>query len=198
MKALFAGLALVASALCFAAPPASAHEALNLKNLGQKKVETLPPGELYWRIATFPSIAQAQSAAGPYGLAVQSRDGKAWLFTLGAKDAAGAGTRVSEVGPIAPFPAHDYLLRVNEATGEPGATTSVHSHPGSEAYFVLDGEQSVRGPNGVLKIHPGQSSTGNGAYVPMQVTSTGAAGLHALVMFVVDANRPFSSPAHMP
>ncbi len=198
MKAFFASLALVAAALCLAVPSASAHEALNLKNLGQKKVETLPAGELYWRIATFPSIADAQSAAGPYGLAVQSRDGKAWLFTLGAKDAPGPGTRVAEVGPIPPFPARDYLLRINEATGEPGATTSVHSHPGSEAYFVLDGEQSVRGPKGVLKIHPGQSSAGNGAYVPMQVTSTGATGLHALVMFLLDANQPFSSPAHMP
>ena len=198
MKALFAGLALVASALCFAAPPASAHEALHIKKLGERKVESLPPGELYWRIATFPSIAEAQSAAGPYGLAVQSRDGKAWLFTLGAKDAAGAGTRVAEVGPIPPFPAPDYLLRVNEATGEAGATTSVHSHPGSEAFFVLEGEQSVRGPKGVLKIHPGESSPGNGAYVPMQATSTGSTGLHALVMFVLDASQPFSSPAHMP
>ena len=32
----------------------------------------------------------------------------------------------------------------------------------------------------------------------MQVSSTGHEDLHALVMFVVDANRPFSSPATLP
>ena len=198
MKAILAGLALVASALCLAAPAALAHEALAIKKLGERKVESLPPGTLYWRIASIPSIADAGSAASPYSLAVQSHDGRAWLFTLGAKDASGAGTRVAEVGPIAPFPARDYLLRINEASGEAGAATAIHSHPGSEAFFVLEGEQSVRGPKGVLKVHPGESTPGNGAFVPMQVTSTGTKSLHALVMFVLDANQPFSSPAHMP
>jgi hypothetical protein len=32
----------------------------------------------------------------------------------------------------------------------------------------------------------------------MQVSSSGDGDLHALVMFVVDAGRPFSSPAAMP
>jgi hypothetical protein len=32
----------------------------------------------------------------------------------------------------------------------------------------------------------------------MQVSSSGATDLHSLVMFVVDAGRPFSSPAQLP
>jgi len=32
----------------------------------------------------------------------------------------------------------------------------------------------------------------------MQVSSSGSVNLHALVMFVVDATRPFSSPAKLP
>jgi hypothetical protein len=32
----------------------------------------------------------------------------------------------------------------------------------------------------------------------MQVSSSGTTDPHALVMFVVDAGRPFSSPATMP
>lgn len=31
----------------------------------------------------------------------------------------------------------------------------------------------------------------------MQVSSSGTTDLHALVMFVVDANRPFSTPAKL-
>jgi len=30
------------------------------------------------------------------------------------------------------------------------------------------------------------------------VSSSGSSALHALVMFVVDANKPFSSPANLP
>jgi hypothetical protein len=32
----------------------------------------------------------------------------------------------------------------------------------------------------------------------MQVSSSGSVDLHALVMFVVDATKPFSSPATLP
>jgi hypothetical protein len=34
--------------------------------------------------------------------------------------------------------------------------------------------------------------------MPMQVFSAGPGELNALVMFVVDATRPFSSPAKLP
>jgi hypothetical protein len=37
-----------------------------------------------------------------------------------------------------------------------------------------------------------------GPEVAMQVASSGATDLQALVMFVVDANKPFSSPASFP
>jgi quercetin dioxygenase-like cupin family protein len=75
--------------------------------------------------------------------------------------------------------------------------TPIHSHPGSEAFYVLAGEQSIRHPGGTLKVTPGQAEAGQGGDVPMQVSSTGSSDLHALVMFVVDAARPFSSPAKL-
>lgn len=34
--------------------------------------------------------------------------------------------------------------------------------------------------------------------MPMQVSSSGSTDLHSLVMFVVDADRPFSTPAKFP
>jgi hypothetical protein len=48
-----------------------------------------------------------------------------------------------------------------------------------------------------MVMHPGVPAVGLGEH-PMQVSSTGSADLHSLVMFVVDATRPFSSPAKMP
>jgi quercetin dioxygenase-like cupin family protein len=91
--------------------------------------------------------------------------------------------------------ATQYLLRINEASGPPGSITPVHTHPGSEAFYVLSGEQTIRTSHGVMRVQVGQAETGHGADVPMQVSSTGSTDLHALVMFVVDADKPFSSPA---
>jgi hypothetical protein len=49
-----------------------------------------------------------------------------------------------------------------------------------------------------MRIQPGQPTAGHGVDVPMQVSSSGSTDLHSLVMFVVDATRPFSSPAKLP
>ena len=177
---------------------ALAQEPLKIRPLAERRVGQLPAGDLYWRIEDVASMSAAQGAAGEWGLAAESR-GRVWLFTLGAKGGStGAGKKVAEVGPIPRPEATQYLLRINEATGAPGSVTPIHSHPGSEAFYVLAGEQSIRHPHGTLKVQPGQAEAGHGADVPMQVSSTGAGELQALVMFVVDANRPFSTPAKMP
>jgi quercetin dioxygenase-like cupin family protein len=168
--------------------------ALSVKPLAEKKVADLPPGELFWRIENFPTLEQAKAAAGQWAIAAQS-DGKAWLFTLGpAGGATPGGTKVTEFGPIPRITAPEYLLRINEASGPSGAVTAIHSHPGSESFYPLRGEQRMRGPHGVTVMKPGQPTIGHGEQ-PMQVWSSGSTDLHSLVMFVVDATRPFSSPA---
>lgn len=177
---------------------ATAQQKLNIKPLAERKVAELPAGTLYWRIENFTTLAQARAARGPWSLVVESA-GKVWLFTLGpAGGSSTGGTKVVEVGPIPRIAAPEYLLRINRATGAPGSITSVHTHPGSEAFFVLAGEQSIRSPHGVMRVKAGQPETGHGAEVPMQVSSSGSTDLHSLVMFVVDATRPFSSPAKLP
>ena len=174
---------------------ASAQPALIIKPLAEKRVQALPAGPLHWQIETFATLAQAQAMAGPTALAVESA-GKAWLFRLGPAGAAVSegGKHIATVGPIPTVTASEYLLRINEASGAPGSVTPVHTHPGSEAFYVLAGEQSIRSPHGVMRVQPGHSETGHGADVPMQVSSSGSVDLLALVMFVVDAGRPFSSP----
>ena len=175
-----------------------AQQKLVIKRLAEKKVAQLPEGSLYWRIENFPTVAQAKAAASSTGLVAESA-GQVWLFTLGpAGGSTPGGTKVAEVGPIPRVVAPEYLLRINEASGAPGGVTSVHTHPGSEAFYVLAGEQSIRTAHGVLRVKVGQPEAGRGADNPMQVSSTGSTDLHSLVMFVVDATRPFSSPAKLP
>ena len=199
MKWLNVLLAVVAAgAASSLAPAAVAQQPLVIKPLAEQKTADLPSGPLYWRIENFPTLEKAQAAAGRFSLATQSA-GKAWLFTLGAPGGSSpGGTKVTELGPVPRVSASQYLLRINEASGPPGSVTSVHAHPGSEAFFVVAGEQSIRSPHGVMKVRVGQAETGHGADMPMQVSSTGSTDLHALVMFVVDATRPFSSPAVLP
>src|SRR3989454_11963525 len=126
----------VAAALCtgvfLLSATATAQQALVTKALTEKKVSQLPARPLYWRVENFSTLAQADAAAGPYGLAVGS-GGKVWLFTLGsAGGSPSGGTKVVEIGPLPMLVASDYALRVNEATGSPGSITPVHTHPGSE------------------------------------------------------------------
>jgi hypothetical protein len=186
---------LVAFATVFCVGQAAAQKKFVIKKLGEKKVAELPAGSLYWRIENFATLKDAKAAAGATSLAVESR-GKVWLFTLGSSGGSTpGGTKVTEVGPIPRISAPEYILRINEATGAPGSVTSQHSHPGSEAFYVLAGEQTIRSPQGVLRVKAGQPETGRGADNPMQVSSTGSTDLHSLVMFVVDATRPFSTPA---
>lgn len=184
-----------AFALLLAVSPAFAHEPLAIKPLTERTVDTLPDGALYWRIENFADVASAQAAAGPWTLVTEA-DGKVWSFTLVAQaGTAGRGTKVTDVGPIPRISAPKYLLRINQATGAPGSQTPIHTHPGSEAFYVLRGEQSIRGPSDTLRVRVGQGEAGRGAGVPMQVSSAGDSDLLALVMFVVDATKPFSSPA---
>jgi quercetin dioxygenase-like cupin family protein len=206
MRRNLGGMIVVFALICLSSPSAMAQLAvgvagsgpLTVKGLAEKTVQQLPSGPLYWRVENFPTRAEAQAAAGATGLVAEAA-GKVWLFTLGPSGGAShGGAMVVEVGPILPVPAPKYMLRINEASGPPGSTSPVHSHPGSEAVYVLAGEETFRTPHGVKRIAAGTAEASHHANTPMQAASSGSVDLHALVMFVVDATRPFSSPATMP
>ncbi len=166
--------------------------------VAEKKVSQLPPGPLFWRIDTFPTLARAQAVATPTALAAEVA-GKAWFFTLGPPGRSSPdGSKVAEIGPVPSISAPEYLLRVVRSGGPPGATTPVHTHPGAETFYVLSGELTQKTPKGVNRVSAGQSRPGHPPDTPMQVSSSGSGDLSALVMFVNDATRPFSSPATMP
>jgi mannose-6-phosphate isomerase-like protein (cupin superfamily) len=198
MKRLAFALVTLVCGLLSSAAPTIAQQPLFIKPLAEKKVADLPPGPLYWRIENFADRARAQAAEGARSLVAESA-GKTWLFTLGAPGGRTAGgTKVTELGPIPRVAAPQYLLRINEASGPPGSATPIHTHPGSEAFFVLSGEQTIRSPQGTMRVEAGHAAAGQDGGMPMQVSSSGSTDLRALVMFVVDGTRPFSSRAKFP
>lgn len=205
------GLALCVCATGFLlplSPPAAAQGQYVVKPVAEKKIKQLPAGPLYWRVESFPTLAEAQAAAGPdrwnpdsvaYEPAtslVAEVAGKVWLFTLGAKGGSTpGGNKVAEIGPVPPIAAPEYLLRVNHGYGPPGAKTPAHTHPGSEAFYVVAGRLGQRTPHGVSHVEAGHSMNGHPADMPMEVFNSGTTDLTALIMFVVDATKPFSVPA---
>jgi len=188
-------LSLCAMGLLLSPSTAAAQQKFDIKAVAEKKLKQLPAGPLYWQVENFPTLAQAQAAAGPTSLAAEVA-GKVWLFTLGPKGGSTrGGSKVVEIGPVPPITAPEYMLRINNAGGPPGARTPVHTHPGSEAFYVLTGRLGQKTPHGVSHVDAGQSMPGHGPDTPMEVFSSGTSDLNVLVMFVVDAARPFSSPA---
>ena len=194
--------------LLSAPSPVAAQAQYIVQPVAEMKVKQLPKGELFWRVESFATLDEAKAAAPPYrwnpntvsydGLPSLTAEvaGKAWLFTLGPKDGATTGgTKVAEIGPVPPLSAPEYLLRVNYGHGPPGAITPVHTHPGSEAFYVIAGRLGQRSPHGVMNVEAGHSMNGHPAGMTMEVFNGGTTELAALIMFVVDATKPFSVPA---
>lgn len=191
--------------------PAAAQARYNVTPVAEMKLAELPRGPLFWRIENFPTLEQARAAAGSFrwnpdtvsyngspSLAAEVA-GRIWLFTLGAEGGVTpGGTKVAEIGPIPPITAPEYLLRVNHGSGPPGSKTPLHSHPGSEAFYVVAGRLGQKTPEGVHYVEAGDTMNGHGPDVPMEVFNGGTTELTALIMFVVDATRPFSVPAKLP
>jgi hypothetical protein len=211
MKRVLTGMIVVLASMLWSLPsPVAAPQQYVVKPVAQKKIKQLPTGPLYWRVENFPTLADAKAAVGPDGwnpASVQYETttaliaevaGKIWVVTLGPKDASTpGGSKVAEIGPVPAITAPEYLLRLNYGSGPPGAETPVHSHPGSEAFYVVAGRLGQRTPHGVDYVEAGHTMNGHPAGMPMQVFNAGTTDLTALIMFVVDASKPFSVPAKL-
>lgn len=209
-KQIVASILLVWATAWLVPLTAAAAAPYTVKPLAQKRVKELPAGPLFWRVETFPSLADAKAAVGPDGwnpasvryetttsLIVEVA-GKVWVLTLGPMGASTlGGTKLAEIGPVPSVPATEYLLRVNEGSGPAGSETAVHSHPGSEAFYVISGELGQRTPQGEVHVEAGHSINGHEPGMAMQVFNSGSTDLTALIMFVVDPAKPFSEPAKL-
>ena len=76
-----------------------------------------------------------------------------------------------------------------EAISDPGMTSSVHRHPGPEAWYTIAGEVCLETPDGTMVGRAGESSI-----VPagpsMQATTTGTEQRRSLVLIVHESAQP--------
>ena len=142
-----------------------------------------------WHIDEFPTLADAQRVETPWSLAIVAH-GSAWLYSLEADttDHHG-GKHRAVVGPIPVRPNQLYSMMSMSAYFLPGQYSVVHTHPGPEAWWVLEGEQCLQTTRTTIRAGAGQ-----GAIVAegdtMRMVGIGTGPRRALVLILHDADKP--------
>ena len=151
-----------------------------------------PPAEpVYWHLDRFDSLEAARKAAGPDGVAAEAH-GSAWLLTVEARaEGHHGGRHVAWVGPLALPAAGRYTMRVQSSLLLPGATTPAHTHSGTEAVYVVDGEQCMETRDTGHRLGAGRSLV-LPAGAAHRGRVTGAVARRAFGLVLHDAARPAS------
>ena len=142
-----------------------------------------------WHIDEFPTLADAQRVETAMSLAIVAH-GSAWLYSLDADTANHhGGKHRAVVGPIPVRPNQLYSMMAMSAHFLPGQYSVVHTHPGPEAWWVLEGEQCLQTTRTTIRARAGQ-----GAIVAegdtMRMVGTGIGPRRALVLILHDVDKP--------
>lgn len=150
--------------------------------LAEFKIEKAPP-KLYWYIAEFPSLVDAEAAArGHRWSRAVSTHGRFWLLVIGdGREHVDGGTSRATIGPMSVPPGDMISIRFLTSNFPPGMRTRVHSHPGSEAFYVIEGEQCVETPTARHRVAAGHSYVVQGG-LHMQAAANGRKSLVALIL----------------
>lgn len=147
--------------------------------------------QIYWSVYEYPSLAQASRESRRHRWsAVTQIHGRNWLYVLGPAGGPIPGaTRRAEIGPLQ-VPPGEVTAHLSEAIFPPGMRTRVHSHPGPEAFYVVEGEQCMDSPTDSLMIQSG------GTYVVPEGPHLQAAprGRRNLVLILAPRGKPFVIP----
>lgn len=151
------------------------------------------PGPLlapvFWHIDEFQSLADAQRVETPRSLAIEAH-GSTWLYSLEVDTTNHRGGKHrAVVGPIPVRRNQHYSMMAMSAYFLPGQYSVVHTHPGPEAWWVLEGEQCLQTTRTTIRARAGQ-----GAIVAegdtMRMVGIGTGPRRALVLILHDADKP--------
>jgi quercetin dioxygenase-like cupin family protein len=151
-----------------------------------------PPPQLYWHIVEFANLADAETEARMHrwGKAVSAHN-RIWLYVMGGRnDPIGNGIPRATIGPMAVPPGDAVSIRFLTSNFPPGMRTRVHSHPGSEAFYIIEGEQCVETPTVRHRITAGRSYI---VQVGLHVQAA-AKGRKSLVALILRPDAIWSQP----
>lgn len=157
--------------------------------VADKRLPSRLPTPLLWHIDEFRSLAEAQRMETPLSLAI-SAHGSVWLYSIEVDTANHhGGKHRALVGPIPVQPDRVYSMMAMSAFFLPGHYSVIHTHPGPEAWWVLEGEQCLQTTRSTIRAR-----AGHGAIVPegdtMRMVATGTGPRRALVLILHDADKP--------
>jgi ketosteroid isomerase-like protein len=160
-----------------------------------KRLTALPSPPLYWQVEQFPTLEAARAREGPTGVVVEA-EAKGWLFTVARQgERPGGGTHLAEIGPLPVPEAPSYLLQISYQSRAAGVNGTIHSHPGVECWYMVQGEQMLLLPSEgrELRARAGEGLVGPPGGVPLQIFNTGGGERRAFNLFVLDATQPASN-----
>jgi len=192
-------LAIIACSAPVAAPSANPHDQ-HSRDVACVRAEGRQDQLGCWIIATMPVAATAGSPLYwhvyelPAGTAPDATDlaggppirayGRDWLFMMAGPDwRPKVGRHVATIGPMLPLTTGPHTASFSAAMFKPGMRSRIHTHPGPEAWVVLEGEQCLETPEGVMRGAAGDSMMVRGG-IPMALFGTGTGTRRALVVIL--------------
>ena len=158
--------------------------------MASEELGRLGSGAIFWRLDTFPSLAEAAAARGPRGSVVPSL-GKFWLFTIAESEWRPlSATQVAEIGPLPTSPDTAYAAFYMEEVLQPGMKSKVHLNSGAEAWYPLTGQACLETPDGVVTARAGGQYVVAPSGKPIELTAIGADVLRAVVLILRDTSPP--------
>ena len=149
------------------------------------------PNEIFWHVYLYPTLDDANAEAARHRwAAVAQAHSRTWLYVLGDEsEPISGGTRRAVVGPLH-LSADRSTAHFSEAIFPPGMQTRVHSHPGPEAFYVVEGEQCMETPTDKRLIAAG------GTYIVERGPHLQAApkGRRNLVLIIAPRRQPAVVP----
>ena len=163
--------------------------------LATQNLSSLPSVPLFWHLYTYPTMESAPK--GDAMNTVVEAHGKVWLFRIAPADwKPSSGERVAVIGPLVLPPAKEFIARYMMDVAPPPPAgpgpTPVHRHPGTEAWYVVAGQQCMQTPGKTVTIRAGESAFVPGG-VPMTLAIGGNETRRSLVLVLHDASAPWAT-----
>jgi quercetin dioxygenase-like cupin family protein len=161
--------------------------------VASEQLGTLPDEPVFWHLYTYGTLLDAKAQSGSHSTVVESL-GQVWMYTIAAKDwRPASGKRMAVVGPLPHETGRTYTARYMEAVFMPGTHTSVHSHSGPEAWYVIAGTQCLETPDGITVVRAGEGSlVPEGP--PMMLSSVGTETRRSVLLVLHDSSKSWTTP----
>ena len=179
---------------CLDVPPGKERPEFGCFNVGTVTGLHFSQASVYWHLRAFPNREAAEAAKSATGIVVEE-NGRVWLSEFADRNSAPRGGEpIAVVGPLQLPAAKTYTAVLSYAVMRPGDSSRVHTHPGPEGWYVLEGEQCLETPAGASRARAGGTATVP-PNIPMELTVTGATLRRAFALVIHDSAQQRGIPS---